>query len=103
MTSYWPTIGQLKCILVYHWSIKMYTDLPLVNQNVYWPIICQFKCILRYDWSIEMYTGLSLVNSNVFLNSTYYRDHHAKSKSDNKNNMPDRQTDRLTALILKMS
>ena len=31
MTSYWPTIGQNKCIV--------YTDLLWVIQSVYWPII----------------------------------------------------------------
>ena len=35
MTSYWPTIGQLK--------------------NVYWPAVGNLVCVLAYYWSFVFY------------------------------------------------
>ena len=48
LNVYWPVIGQKKCILACHWSIKMYTGLPLVNYSVYWPIIGHLYCMTSF-------------------------------------------------------
>ena len=46
--------GQAKLFIVpishtgLHWSIKMYTGLPLVIKSVYWPIICHLYCMTSF-------------------------------------------------------
>ena len=40
-------------IPAYHWSIKMYTGLPLVIYSVYWPIIGHLYCIASFLYALE--------------------------------------------------
>ena len=35
-------------LLACHWSIKMYTGLPLIIQSVYWPIIGHLYCMKSF-------------------------------------------------------
>ncbi len=43
----------------FHWSIKMYTGLTLVNLNVYWSDIGNLVSVLANQWSFVLYDVFS--------------------------------------------
>ena len=51
-------------ILAYHWSIKMYTGLPLVIFAVYWPLICHLHHMTTFFYRHykELIKYLNLLN-----------------------------------------